>query len=174
MRLTLLTVPSLCLALLAGAGCSRPDPPGISTEAPPPASVEPANERSVWASLRLAAGSSLPALLKAEVEKAKQKNLKPVVYLGATWCKPCVAIKKYQRDPLMLDAFSGTYIIDIDIDEWKAPDLKPLGFNAGVVPYFYMVDGEGRSTGRTITSSVWGEDIPVNMAPPLKAFFLLQ
>ena len=116
-------------------------------------------------------GGGLAPLLKTELEKAKQKGLKPVIYIGATWCKPCKAIKGYREDPMMLDALSGTYVIDLDIDEWKPPDLRPFGFNAGVVPYFYVVDGEGRSTGRTITSSVWAEDIPVNMAPPLKAFF---
>src|SRR5262245_51443203 len=132
MRLRLIAVPLLCFSIPLIEGCSRPDPPVATLGPSPSATAERSNDSSMWASLHPDAGGGLASLLKAEVDKAKQKNLKPVVYIGATWCKPCVAIKKYRRDPMMLDALAGTYIIDLDIDEWKTPDLKPFGFNAGV------------------------------------------
>ncbi|MFS8067023.1 MAG: TlpA family protein disulfide reductase [Byssovorax sp.] len=161
------------VALVLLAGCTRSEPPAVREVilAPSATAETKAPEASIWIRIEAAPAGGLPARLKAEIGKAVQKKLKPVVYIGATWCKPCVAIKKYKKDPLMLDALEGTYVIDLDLDDWKAPDLTALGFNAGEVPHFYLVDGEGRSTGRTITSSVWKEDIPVNMAPKLKAFF---
>jgi thiol-disulfide isomerase/thioredoxin len=169
--------PALCLALALAlallAGCRRSDPPAPPELilAPPLTAETKGAEASVWVAIEAAPAGALASRLKAEIGKAAVKKLKPFVYIGAPWCKPCAAIKKYRQDPLMLDALKGTYVIDLDLDDWKAPELTALGFNAGEVPHFYLVDGEGRSTGRTITSSVWAEDIPVNMAPQLKAFF---
>jgi hypothetical protein len=164
----------LCLGLVLVVGCDRADPPAppqLKRAAPSASAETTAPEASAWSSIKAGAPGSLQATIKAEMVKAAAKQLKPVVYIGATWCKPCVAIKKYRRDPKMLDAFKGIYVVDLDLDDWKAAEITGLGFKAGEVPHFYLIDGEGRSTGRTITSSVWGEDIPANMAPPLKAFF---
>jgi hypothetical protein len=141
---------SLSLALFAGA-CSRP------------------KEDAVWASIKPGPGESLPPILKVETAKAAQKRLVPVVYVGATWDMTSMTIKQSRHDPLMRNALQGTYVIDLNIDDWEEQDLEVLGFKAGVVPYFYMVDGEGRSTGRTIQGG-WGETVPANMAPRLKAF----
>ena len=163
------------VVMLVG-GCDR------KTDAPAPTSAAstgavaaaPAtaatDDGSVWNKVSASSGK-LGALLEGEIAKAKAKALKPVVYLGASWCKPCIAIKKHRRDPKMLDALRGTYVAELDVDEWKAEDLTPLGLNDGAVPFFYLVDDHGHATGTKITSSAWGEDIPENMAPPLKKFF---
>jgi hypothetical protein len=163
------------VVMLVG-GCDRkepPAPPPAASVAPPKESAPPAaaaDEGSIWSKVSPSPGK-LGAALEAEVAKAKAKSLKPVVYLGAGWCKPCVAIKKYRKDPKMLEAFRGTYVAELDIDDWKEEDLKPLGLNDRAVPYFHLVDDRGHSTGTKLSSSAWGEDIPENMAPPLTKFF---
>ena len=116
---------SLSLALLAGSAC-RP------------------KENAVWASIHPGPGESLPSILERETGKAARKSLMPVVYIGATWDMTSTAIKQSRRDPLMHDALQGTYVIELNIDDWGEQDLEPLGFKAGVVPYFYIVDGGGR------------------------------
>jgi hypothetical protein len=34
-----------------------------------------------------------------------------------------------------------------------------------------LLDEKGITTGRMITGAAWGEDIPENIAPPMKTFF---
>jgi hypothetical protein len=70
----------------------------------------------------------------------------------------------------MIEAFRGTYIIRLDIDEW-INDLPGSGFRVIGVPTFFEVDGSGTPTGRILTGAAWGEDIPENMAPCLQDFF---
>ena len=70
----------------------------------------------------------------------------------------------------MVDAFNGTYIILVNLDEWKR-QLNRSDFAVSGIPAFFQLDEEGAYTGRMITGAAWGEDIPENMAPPLKAFF---
>ena len=70
----------------------------------------------------------------------------------------------------MVDAFAGTYIVQVDVDEW-GPSLAGTGFDASAIPAYYELDWSGKPTGRMITGAAWGNNIPENMAPPLRAFF---
>ena len=70
----------------------------------------------------------------------------------------------------MLDAFSGTYIIQLDADTW-GKKLKGTKFTVKAIPVLFELGKDGKPTGRKIDGGAWGEDIPKNMAPPLKAFF---
>jgi thiol:disulfide interchange protein len=118
-----------------------------------------------------ASGGPLADQLKREAAAARKRGLQPVAELTADWCKPCRAIKRYLDDPMMVDAFKGVYLIRVTLDDWKQDELDAAGLRTPGVPTFFALDPSGRPTGRTITSSVWGDDIPVNMAPPLKRFF---
>ena len=71
----------------------------------------------------------------------------------------------------MRDAFSGVAIIELDIDEWKAADFAALNMKTSTVPAFYFLGKDGKATGKVIDGGAWGENIPKNMAPPLKKFF---
>lgn len=109
--------------------------------------------------------------LAAHTQAAKKLKLRPFVEFTADWCKPCVAFKKYLHDKQMEDALSGVYLIQVDYDVISDADAKKAGFSMRGIPTFFELDSAGRPTGRTIASDVWGDDIPQNMAPPLKAFF---
>jgi hypothetical protein len=147
-----------------------PAAPVETAAARAPSGAATVGEASVWLKLAPAPGK-LHALVRAEVAKAKQRSWKPVVYLSAAWCRPCNAIKKSRQDPRMLEALRGTYVVEVDADDWPADELIAQGLKDGKIPFFYLVDDEGLPTGAKLTSSAWDEDIPENMAPVLKKFF---
>ena len=114
----------------------------------------------------------LTADLKDQAAKAQEAHRKPYAYFYADWCGPCKSLHKSldDKDPLMMEAFKGTYIIQLNVDAWgKRPEAKPFDIKA--IPVFFELDDDGRPTGRKIDGGAWGEDIPKNMAPPLQAFF---
>jgi len=112
----------------------------------------------------------LADLLKREVKKAKAAGRTPFVEIGATWCGPCKKLEAALGDSLMTDAFAGTYIIHLDLDAWKK-DLTTFGLTSPAVPVFFAIDSVGHAIGPKIDGGAWGEDIPQNMAPPLRQFF---
>lgn len=115
----------------------------------------------------------LEELLRHEVATAAALGRQPYVQITAEWCGPCKALRASLGDPLMQDAFAGTYIVQVDFDAWK-PELERGGFENEGIPVFFAVDADARPTGAKIDGGAWGEDIPRNMAPPLKRFFAAQ
>jgi len=112
----------------------------------------------------------LKTLLADHTQWAAQLGRSPCVEFSADWCPPCVALADSLAVPRMVEAFRGTYIVWLDYDEWKDL-LSGTGFTVIGVPTFFELDGAGAPTGRLITGAAWGEDIPENMAPPLREFF---
>jgi thiol-disulfide isomerase/thioredoxin len=112
----------------------------------------------------------LVALLEAHAARAAELERRPFVEFSATWCPPCIALQRSLQDERMIEAFRGTYVIRLDIDEWE-DHLAPAGFLVFGVPTFVEVDGDGRPTDRSLTGAAWGPDVPENMAPVLGEFF---
>jgi thiol:disulfide interchange protein len=131
--------------------------------------VSPAPDKFTLIRLRPSDGS-LEEVLKAEARKAQEEKRTPYVEFDATWCSSCQELNASLGDKRMVDAFEGTYIIRLDIDEWEN-DLPDAGFYVQGVPAFFQIDGEGKPTGHTITGAAWAENIPENMAPPMKKYF---
>ena len=115
----------------------------------------------------------LSAMLAEEAEKAAVLGQMPVVEFDATWCPPCQAIDKAIKanNELMLDAYAGTYIIKLDVDEWGWGDSAKHDFQFDGIPVYFKLDSVGKQTGEVIDGGAWGEDIPENIAPVMDEFF---
>jgi thiol-disulfide isomerase/thioredoxin len=107
--------------------------------------------------------------LAHEIIKAKELKLTPFIQVSAAWCGPCKRLHSSMADPLMIDAFQGTYLIKLDADKWREV-LKGTAYSPNGIPAFIAMDDTGKPVGK-IDGGAWGEDIPKNMAPPLKRFF---
>jgi thiol-disulfide isomerase/thioredoxin len=114
----------------------------------------------------------LKTQLSAEVKKAQALGQTPFVEFDATWCPPCQAITASlaAKNKLMLNAYSGIYLIHVDIDEWRS-DISQAGFNFSGIPVFFALNKDGKPTGAVVDGGAWGEDIPENIAPVLTKFF---
>jgi thiol-disulfide isomerase/thioredoxin len=119
---------------------------------------------------------NLQAMLAIEAQKAGALGQLPVVEFDATWCPPCQAIDAAikSRNQLMLNAYQGTYIIKLDVDEWGWKNGKVQDFRFDAIPVYFKLDSEGRQTGEIIDGGAWGEDIPENIAPVMDTFFHSQ
>ena len=122
--------------------------------------------------VKIGGGQNLGGHLVRSAKVAQDAELKPVAYLAASWCPPCIAIERHREDAKMKDAFKGVHVIEIDIDEWKKDELAALGMETSTIPAFFALDKNGKTTGKSIDGGAWGGNIPANMAPPLKKFFI--
>jgi thiol-disulfide isomerase/thioredoxin len=115
----------------------------------------------------------LKTLLAGETQKAAALDQMPVVEFDATWCPPCKAIDKgiNEKDELLLDAYEGTYIIKLDVDEWGWGDSTLHDFDFDGIPVYFKLDAEGNPTGGTVDGNAWGDNIPENIAPVMDKFF---
>jgi thiol-disulfide isomerase/thioredoxin len=115
----------------------------------------------------------LQTILAGQAQKAVSLGQMPIVEFDATWCPPCQAIDKAIKanNELMLKAYSGTYIIKLDVDEWGWGDSSRHDFQFNAIPVYFKLDSEGNQTGDVIDGGAWGEDIPENIAPVMDNFF---
>lgn len=119
------------------------------------------------------ADGELHEVLTRESQKAFALGLTPIAYFGATWCPPCQAIEAAleEKNSLMLDAYAGMYIIELDTDEWGWSEGGIAEFKFDAIPVYFKLDANGNQTGEVIDGGAWGQDIPENIAPVMDAFF---
>ncbi|MCB9665518.1 MAG: hypothetical protein H6732_15505 [Alphaproteobacteria bacterium] len=103
---------------------------------------------------------------------ARLDGVLPVVELWGGWCGSCRRLHESMADPQMLDAFAGTRIIRVDTVAWKEAMVTLQVGNADQfsIPAFYVAKADG-ALGSSIDGHAWRENVPENMAPPLKRFF---
>lgn len=170
------------LVALVVVGCTKKsDPPAAANPADPAVATKPGEPAAAmkprvpsgdlaWHTVDPAA--PIADSLASFVKDAKAAGLKPYAYLHASWCGPCKAIEKtHADDPQMVEAFKGTAIAMIDIDAADPKALTAHGLESSAIPVFFRLDGAGKPTGDKIDGGAWGDNVPANMAPPLKAFF---
>lgn len=112
----------------------------------------------------------LSAQLAVEAAKAKARHRTAYVQFYADWCGPCRQLHESLSNPMMADAFKGTQMLRLNYDIWEGKYAK-ASFDPKCIPIFYAIDETGKPTGKSIHAGAWAENIPTNMAPPLKTFF---
>ncbi|MFO0762361.1 MAG: thioredoxin family protein [Byssovorax sp.] len=147
--------------------------PAAPAPAPLPSAVAPADPAPVrpFTLVELApTQGDLTPLVAEQVERAQALGRRPFVEFYADWCGPCQTLHRSMDDPRMIDAFRGTWIVRLNVDDWK-DKLPGTGFVPREIPVYYAVNAEGRPTGRSLLGTAWARAAPEGMAPRLKAFF---
>ena len=155
------------------AATNEPSPTIVqSTEAPTEEASVPAPVGFTIVRLKPDDGD-LSTMLANESKKALTLGQLPVVEFDATWCPPCQAMDKSigEENKLMMNAYAGTYIIKLDVDEWGWDNGKVEMFQFEAIPVYFKLDTSGKPNGEVIDGGAWGEDIPENIAPVMDAFF---
>ena len=159
------------VAVIAGlAGCETSSTP---LSLPPPVAVaaEATPERDFSLTKLEKTAGELGDQLHMFAATAKLENRKPFVQFTAAWCGPCRELQASMNDPLMIEAFAKTFIIQINADDFTDKQLATAGFKIDGIPAFYELDEEGKPTGRSVDGGAWDDNIPRNMAPVLQKFF---
>ena len=112
----------------------------------------------------------LHSQLQQQEQQAEKSHEKMFVQITADWCIHCRMLNASLNNSKMKDAFKGTYIVQVDADEWK-DQLGSIGIQLNGIPAFYQISKDGLVTSYTINGGAWGEDTVANMAPPLKNYF---
>jgi thiol-disulfide isomerase/thioredoxin len=166
------------------APAPRPEPPRTAAaaplpapsttpvaSAPPGADVAPTAPPRPFVVVELApTQGDLQPLLREHAEKAKARGLKPFVEFYADWCRPCKALASLMNDPFIVEAFTGTYLIKLNFDDWQ-DKLAEAGFTPREIPMFYALDARGQPTGRKLSGDAWGKATAESMSKALGPFF---
>jgi hypothetical protein len=92
----------------------------------------------------------LQKLIQAHIANASAHGRTLFVEMGATWCRPCRRLEARIRknDPAIVDAFTGAYVLHMDVDDWRweqdSTEFGSLGFDGGVMPILYAMDTTGK------------------------------
>lgn len=115
-------------------------------------------------------GTALDALLAGHARRAAGQGLRPVLYVGASWCQPCKLLAQHRDDPRVASALRGTYMVEIDFDDWTVAELGAAGYGVQAVPVFFAIGGAGEAAGPRLDGGAWGGDAE-HIAAAFEGFF---
>lgn len=146
------------LALLLSA-CNTEAPAPVTAPVPAPAKPTAAPPRLVPAP----AGGRVAEVVAAE---ARDDNTQLVVYVGASWCEPCVAFHDALTAGQLDTSLAGVRFLEFDLDRDKAR-LEADGYTSRYVPLFALPGPDGRASGRQIQGGVKGPNAAASIVERL-------
>jgi hypothetical protein len=150
------------LALLVSA-CTAEAPVPVPTPAAPVVAqptAPPAAPRLIPAP----PGGRVAEIVNAE---ARAPGELLVVYVGASWCEPCVAFHDAVTAGELDGALPGVRFLEFDLDRDKAR-LDADGYTSRFVPLFALPGPDGRASGRQIQGGVKGPGAAANLVQRLQ------
>ncbi len=92
--------------------------------------------------------------LKLHAKRAAKDGQRVVLEMGAPWCPPCKRAKKLLAEDAVKAELEDVVVLRANSDVW-GEDLDDLGFNAPVIPVYYLLDGTGAPAGESVRGDRW-------------------
>ncbi|MGB0496453.1 MAG: thioredoxin domain-containing protein [Kangiellaceae bacterium] len=115
-------------------------------------------------------GTPLSQEIEKHAQLAKGLGLNVFIQITAQWCSPCKRLRAKTEEPLMKQAYHGTYIIRLDRDEWEQ-DFAEIGVIKTPLPIFWELGDDLKTTDYALNGNYWKEITPAALSPILKAYF---
>ncbi len=90
-----------------------------------------------------------------------------VVYVGASWCEPCVAFHDALAAGQLDRDLPGVRFLEFDLDRDQAR-LEADGYTSRYVPLFAIPGPDGRASGKQIQGGVKGSGAAANLVQRLR------
>jgi thiol-disulfide isomerase/thioredoxin len=93
---------------------------------------------------------------EAQRAAATEPDERVIVYVGATWCEPCLRFHQAVERGELDDRLVGVRFLEFDADR-DGERLREAGYGGAMIPRFAVPGPEGRGIGVQIEGSVSGE-----------------
>ncbi len=148
-----LALPVLVAALGVAACRASPDGAPQSSAASKTEAAAPDLDRPRFVPAPL---GDVPAIVRAEVARARGEGRRLVVYEGATWCEPCThfheAIVRGELDAV----FPRISFLEFDADRDRER-LVGAGYASEYIPLFALPGADGRAAGPKAAGGIKGD-----------------
>jgi hypothetical protein len=146
--------PLLLVLLLAAPGCR-------AQEAMPARFVGPVQF------VPAAADGDVSTLVNDARTAAERDRRRLLVYVGATWCEPCLAFHEAAARGELDAVFPGLTLLEFDADR-DGERLKAAGYTSQLIPLFARPAADGRSSGVQTEGAMKGKDWVADITPRLQ------
>jgi hypothetical protein len=181
-------VPFACRSLtLAAVAChaSSPAGPGDGGNAEPIVTASTASTATRAAASAAAGGGSAQAggqarhiqlspapsgdvasIVRDELARAATESRRLVVYVGASWCEPCVAFHRAAERGDLDPLFGDLTLLEFDLDR-DVERLHAAAYASRYIPLFALPRSDGAASGRQIEGAIKGNGAVAFIAPRL-------
>lgn len=112
--------------------------------------------------------ADIAPLVVDQLASAARDHKELLVYVGASWCEPCVRFHK-AAETGQLDAELGQvrlFVFDLDRD---GDALEKANYKSELIPLFALPNPDGTSSGKQIEGSIKGDGAVAQISPRLRA-----
>ena len=115
-----------------------------------------------------AGSDSVAAVVRAEMQRAREQGRDLVVYVGAPWCEPCVRFHRAVEAGELDATFPTLRLLEFDHDRDEAR-LAAAGYTSRLIPLFVVPSETGEASSLRAEGSVKGDGAVPAIVPRLQA-----
>lgn len=109
------------------------------------------------------------AWVRAEMERADEEQRKLVLYVGASWCEPCVRFHDAVLAGQLDRELAGVRFLELDADQHEALRSEAdLGCGSRMIPLFARPTAEGRCGAERVEGAIKGDGAVGFILPRLR------
>src|SRR5205085_1867926 len=117
--------------------------------------------------VKAGAGDVAP-IVKTARDKAIADKKKLVVYVGATWCEPCMRFHDAAAAGKLDAVFPNLRLLEFDLDVDRER-LEAAGYTSRLIPLFAAPRADGTASSARIEGSIKGDGAVAEITPRLRA-----